>query len=322
MIKSGQVELDSNIWELTNGERQLVYRAIRTVWFDGSKIREDTLRPQSGGATGFYREVLCYAGGRRTFWSDQIFPQGSVAVDYRDQEKPASLSETLVDPRLAGLTPMDSPNYIHFHLESFVARSDRQPPSVRSDPLNGVECWRVEFLTNDGSTIRYWVAPTQGNSVLRIEHAFTNSGDRYLDSVTTEVKRYESAGVWFPASCVFRRLQNDKPLREEKLTIRVASFNQPIDPQVFELKGMNIPAGTLMQRVPRDPRGEVVWDGNEIVPLYSPIASPSRSWTRTILLINAVVLAVAAAGLWVWYLRKRRQPVAPESGQPHPASQP
>lgn len=312
-LKSGQVELDSHIWDFPNGERRLFYRAVRTAWFDGNKMREDTLRPQADSKTGFYREVLCFADGHNTFWSDQILGQGhTVALDYRDQEKPGiSGYNAMVDPRLAGLTPQDSPNFVHFHLESFIARADREPPSVRSEPLKGVDCWRVEFVTRDGCTVRYWVAPSQGNSVLRMEFAFTNGGDHYVDSVTSDIRWNESTGVWFPETCVYNRLVNDKPHREEKLAIRVASFNQPIAPEVFDLKGMNITPGTLMQRIPHDPRGEVVWDGKEIVPLFSPTTTPSRSWTRTILAINAVVLAIVAVGLSVWYLRKRRQPAAP-----------
>jgi hypothetical protein len=71
--------------------------------------------------------------------------------------------------------------------------------------------------------------------------------------------------VWFPKRLEYSRHFEGQTLMREKMEVLEASFNDTVDPDLFTLKGLDLPVGTHVQVTPR--RGTSLhWDGSRLVP--------------------------------------------------------
>jgi hypothetical protein len=209
----------------------------------------------------------------------------------------------MYNPRILGTYPCDSVNLVHFNLESFFARPDRSKLSVQGTHLQNMDCWKLEFTRRDGMICRAWFDPNQGYSPVRLETEFSTPGGPALNVLECVVSRIPETRVWFPTSCHYQHRRNGELLREEVLKVKVLSLNSGIPDKVFSPQGMDIPAGTHVQVDPRDPRGDLIWDGRDFVPKKAMVP-PKQAGFETGSWLLAASLGLAGAA----------QPVGGEKG--------
>jgi hypothetical protein len=164
------------------------------------------------------------------------------------------------------MAPIDSFNLVHYGLESYFGRPDREAPTIQRENWAGTDCWRIQYALKDGLTLRAWVAPDKGYAPIRLQSEFVSGMTPCVLTLDSDVEQAPRSDIWFPRHCHFVRKENGLLVREELLDIKVQSLNKGIPDPTFRATGMEIPAGTHVQANPRDPRGELVWDGKDFVP--------------------------------------------------------
>jgi hypothetical protein len=282
-IQSGKVELQSVSTDYANGEPKPVLNTRRIIWFDGDKIRSDAWWPYShprhlrvGEKTPApspksvkeYRETVCLANGRLISWSDvKLSGNGSLRVELVIDPKhlPPRDLQYIYHPRLLGTSLADSFNQAHFGLESLIGMADRSPPSLARAKLNGMDCWRIEYTGHNGLTIRAWYAADHGDSLVRLEGL---TQDKKMESsIDCAVARVAGTDIWFPTQLSFQQKYEGKFLRKETVDIKISDWNKPVSDRIFSPQDMAIPPGTTVARTPSDPRGTLIWDGQDFVPI-------------------------------------------------------
>ena len=196
--------------------------------------------------------------------------------------------------------------------ETYVGRADRSSPTAVRDRHAGFDCWRVSYTTPKGGTVAYWVDPERGYNVLRIEGAFTSfAGKPIVDRVDCDLQKVE--GLWFPRSCRYRRTEEGgKVTSQEDLEVEVVSLNEPIDPEVFSLQGIDIipEDATVVWVSDREPPvekpgiGSLKWDGEKL--FWSdalPGSAAEEAGGNTLLLVLSVVFAGVAVAAVLWLRR-------------------
>ena len=152
----------------------------------------------------------------------------------------------------------------------------------------------------------YWIAPDQHYSVIRAEREGVHpKGSRIGDSIQCKLKQYEAGGVWFPETVVYQRRVDGELRMEEVTTVKEAEFNIDLNPNVFTLAGMDVPAGTSVLETPSHSDGTRMWDGSKLVPKGGGPLEPPEPPSSARWLAISVSLAVAAAVLFVVYWRRR-----------------
>jgi hypothetical protein len=312
-IKSGQVELNSRFRE--NG---VSLNTVRTVYFDGRKLRGDLQREyldRPPGAPPQYTDVSCYGcfGDLHVHCTDRI-PDGGgrFAVSITDPELVDVNLVYVPDPRHLGLIPLDLFMMRHFNMEMVVGAVGSAEAQVVDDAIAGRQCWRTEYKLDEGSTARVWISPECDYSVLRVEYAFKHDRLEYLDRVDSIVSKKDGVGVWFPESCKYRRTEFGKSgevvTREEDLAIKVVQLNQPVDPMVFSLQGISIlREGAYLHWVSKRARpgpGELQWNGSGFQAPIAVRSEPPEGRSRTTRLIVCLNLAAISGLLGVVAFRK------------------
>jgi hypothetical protein len=283
---------------------------VTTIWYDGMRIRADILLSYQKGAPP-HREVDCLGCERPDHYvayGEQKVEGGVLALECRPVDKRRPPTLRVIDPRLIGMAPDSSPNLRKYHLESFLGRADRSPPTVEASNWKGEKVWRVSYSDFKNVQYRIWIVPDYGYGVTRIEAEWNASGKHFLDSIESEYSQVGTMGFWFPTRCIYERIANEKPVEKEVMDIEFVSINEPVDPGAFQLSGMNIRPNTPITGI-HGPRGEeLIWDGNELVPeVLLPLNKyvSGSSWRQKLLFGNAVIFGlIAAFFLWRFLFRK------------------
>jgi hypothetical protein len=146
-----------------------------------------------------------------------------------------------------------------------------------------------------------------------------HDGVTHEDAVQCSV-RHVRDDIWFPATVQYRETRGGTVVKEENLQVDFLSFNEPIDPKVFEPASMNVPPETTVVRSPGDPRGALKWDGKAIVVVteeeaLARLGRPSPAgWPRRILFLGgSLAFALIAAGVF-WWRYARRTPADVDGG--------
>lgn len=239
------------------------------VWLDGDSIRGDkTTLDQS--ENGSFVEKLTFTKSKLIRISDETLPDdGAYVVLQRELDGPSDrekLPYVVPNPRLFGLTPLDTITSSKYaSADMFLGMPNRKSESVVEDSIDGIQCWKVEFVNQSDETIRYWIAPTQAYSILRIEQIISNSS--IVDRVDVTNALHSDSDIWFPESLEYRRHEADKGVtRSESVKIRLANINQPLDAEIFTLKGMDPSRDSTVVSIGGNPPNSTVgrWNGEEI----------------------------------------------------------
>jgi hypothetical protein len=123
--------------------------------------------------------------------------------------------------------------------------TNRGDPTISFERLNGVDCWVLRWkLKNYDSTVTVWIAPSKGNSVVRMKAI---DAPKVVTVVESDVVLVGKSGLWFPRLVVREQYTNDTLSVRETVEIQEVRLNEPIDPATFTLAGLNLPEGTYVQ---------------------------------------------------------------------------
>jgi hypothetical protein len=158
--------------------------------------------------------------------------------------------------------------------------------------------------------------PEMDYCIVRAELTEDGDGKRGNEYRVMEAEpaRFGKNGTWFPKSISMTATSDGAALERCKIQVRDAVFNEPIDPSMFQIIGMEIPADTYAN-VPAKPgvagSGRMVWDGTKLVSVEpkqevlddvppAGLAPQSRSWALVVSITLACVAAVSlAANFWL-----------------------
>jgi hypothetical protein len=202
---------------------------------------------------------------------------------------------------------------LHSHGEdSQVGRFLDRPSTVTFD--TNANAYRIDYVFDDGSKLRFWIDPKRGNSVIRIERDSRFQQAELLDTVSSEI--VQRNGVWFPTKVTWRRSHGDALLVEEILTIRDALFNKNVNHVGFTLAGMNVPAGTYIRTRPNT--GSAIWEGSEIIwqssvsgametsgAMDTPYSHRGWGFFRVVMLLGAIVCTALIAYVYFRQLSRK-----------------
>jgi len=280
-----------------------------TTWIDGLRVREE-LKREDADVTQCYGDKYFY---RNTFWKLPK-PRNSVLtvmdlklVDRKNQYY-------FHEPLMLMLHPLWYRAAVNYHMETVVGSPGRTQLRTDTTTWDGRDARKVSFAIGENS-LAYWVVPSQGHSIVRMEQRWQDREKKegmQLNCVQCSVQHTRD-GIWFPTKVRYQEFLNGGLLTQEDLDIEVLSVNQPIALAMFEPETMGIPADTLVQRMPRDPGGELKWDGQRIVRMTEEdllkrmARRPDGSGTfrRVLLLSLSLVFAgIGGAVMWWRYMRK------------------
>jgi len=142
-----------------------------------------------------------------------------------------------------------------------------------------------------------------------------NKGHAYASSTECEYAQEAKSKVWFPSRVVHQRTVDGRVEFDETVNVTVLSLNDPLDADVFKIKGMEIPPGTaVLDFLKSDGKGATkgIWDGKEVVPAgkkrvaslleaVPEISRPARQWW---LYGYAVLFALMGAAVLYRFRRK------------------
>lgn len=307
-IHQMDVTWDQTITFYKEGKAASAMPRVSHIWLDEPRLRVD-VRLKYPGASETQREVIC-----RNCEADDTsmhFFRPGVALLFKPMAK--SDEPMLVDPRLMGLAPCNSPNLSKWHFESFLGREDRENVSSEEGTLNGRPCRVIKYRTLEGVNIRAWIVPEWGPSVAKFEQDSRFPELHSFSVVECSYRRDPSSQIWYPETYAFRRLLNDQLKEEEHTKVTVHSINTPIPAETFRLIGMDIPPATLIAGPP-DTSLSGEWNGKSIVhgARIGPVTSlstqdlqGSRASRRALFFVNAIVLSIIA-GFFLWRYVKGR----------------
>lgn len=252
-------------------------------------------------------------------------------VDFEGQKTAAAFSpmrdfapanvawRRISDPLLIGFVRQDYHLSPQAPLDSMVGRAGRDGLTGRREKLGSLNTIRVEYRAGERGKVAYWLAPSHGHSVVRVE----SSTEDFRVITTLTPRRFPDSGLWFPEAFEISDYQSGKLTETRRSTVEVLSLNQPIPASRFEVPAMRLPAGTVVAEIPPG-RKTMVWDGESLVDYDYFNASPNGQlepgWGRRRWAGRAAIALAAVAGiLFLQYLlvRHRRNGMAPKgSGAP------
>ncbi|MBX9790447.1 MAG: hypothetical protein K2Y37_16125 [Pirellulales bacterium] len=275
------------------------------IWWDGDSFRQDVL-------LGDRRKVDVWHEGKYLRFSDELGDNGTktrATVAFANDRGQVGIAEPN-DPRRVGMATDDFLNLVHSPIDEFLANPARKNTELRPEALAGRECMLVTITRLNGASVRAWIDPQRGPSVLRMEVEFKDASRWLRNTIELEVAVDKPSGLWFPVKCHYER-KSSRPREErtEDCTIQVISLNQPIPPEVFTFAGIGVPVGwPVSDRTRPDIDRQLAWDGQAVVTVERA-ADTARAATRTnvIYLAGALVLAAVALVLLWRFFSLRRQ---------------
>lgn len=271
-IHRASVEL--NVHRKTKEEPE--YDVKVRSWLDQGKFRTDVYRPSRAGNQGPYREVYALNDREHIVFSD--IPENDerlpdITIIEKSKYSPNKHNQG-IDIRKLGISPVDSLIQA-YHLQEVLSRGDLFEEAIESSSLDGLACWKVTFKTRDGLDWELWFCPDQGNSLIRSQ--MSEKSTNYQWTVDSRSRPFGSPPIWFPVQLQYTAVEKGVVNRVEKTEITIHSINEPIDPAVFTVAGINPPAGTRAMIYPYDPSTGNIWswDGKTLQPKPQPASQPA-----------------------------------------------
>jgi hypothetical protein len=218
----------------------------------------------------------------------------------------------LYDVRSVGMSPMGLPPLAgaqENRVDLYLGGNRRTRPRLEEITAeNGNRVFLIEYnLKNPvSSLVRVWIDPEKGPSVVKLEQSETalyKSGPKdQIFSATMELGQDPVTGIYYPEQIIHEHVLAGEIVTRNVADCVLARINQPIANEVFSFRGMNIPRGRSVAAIPQDPRGELVWDGAEVVPVSVPsqamFANGKVRWKPIFLAISGLAAFLAAVLAW------------------------
>jgi len=285
-----------------------------TFYLDGRQSRVDwTFRYAKkpfGVDQDSYTSTTIWSDDQHISYSTQRFEDGAksaLEVADRDWSLKNEANGKIRLPPFQTLGMLPGALLVDAPMTMCIGNPNRVELRISDDILNGIECKKISFVSEHGLTTRVWIAPAMGPSVVRMEYDGKSQSPNYLDRTDVVVKEYRKTGIWFPASAESQRIQDGKVrIRRETVQVEVLSLNEPLDPKVFTIVDLNVPAGSFANVRPYT--GNFIWDGNQIREEGAAEVlrgTSGLSGRRITLLVTSSVLAILC-GVFLW--RRFRRP--------------
>jgi len=294
-ITSGEFEVTIEGWSIRDGKKS-TYSSRPVMTLDGDALRCDLYR---GGKEPF-RETDSWGPNVVVSYTDRVVGGVNLVATAIDTETAKrSRKPSVLDPRMIGMYPIDFVSSSQYAFDAALGTKDiKRVISVEDAELNGFRCKKITRENRSGVTVSIWIDPARDASVVRYEAGIGQGEVRRVTEIQTELRQDAASGRWFPDSYVYRSVSGGVVVNEEKGRVRVTGLNRPVDPERFELAGMDIPPGTgisLMGKLQRS--GFQKWDGRDAVPASRTVASTPSLGLGWGWIALATLAAAGAAGL-------------------------
>ncbi len=240
------------------------------------------------------------------FTPDQLTGGGGFGITSDSPGSDAIEYKLVMHPWRFGLITANFGGQYDLDFEDDIAPPDQRDITIEEDLELGSRCWKLTFRRDNGHIVTTWFDPSRGMNVCKIVKTGVTKFGRFVASVTSKLKHYPRAGIWYPEEVVYRGVMNNDELDAslEKLVVTRADFNIEIDPVQFTAKALEAPPQTLIISRKREPGPTKLWDGEKIAPLTAmhPLANAEppprqREWltTRQMFLVAGMILLLLAA---------------------------
>jgi hypothetical protein len=129
-------------------------------------------------------------------------------------------------------------NLVHANDGKYVGQRDGVlSVSVERVRLDELDCYKLRYLKENGE-YHVWIAPDRDFNVIKIETAF----EEQREVLRSKLQQVDGSR-WFPSEVQYEAVSDGQLQREEKLSIEVVQFNEPIKDSTFDFIGMDIPIG-------------------------------------------------------------------------------
>lgn len=174
------------------------------------------------------------------------------------------------DPRLVWCgTAHIGPLHTRSGFDFYFHRKDVVRSRVGTDRVGGRDLLWIEREFQGGQIWKRWVDPNCAYGTVRLETKGSGRGMNWVSETEFDLKKWGKH--WFPERIkTTRRIKGLKQVEGDFMTVWKVEFhdvelNKAVDPELFRISSLGIPAGTPIQESPR-PRELRKWDGKKIVP--------------------------------------------------------
>lgn len=161
------------------------------------------------------------------------------------QRPERGLSQFDFDPRVFGITRLHTINYHLDHCLGLV--KDRVASLVGQEVIEGRPVWHVKVSVPQADVdYHFWIEDSKGFRVHRYEYRYPSDGSKTFLVAISEYGN-EKERPLLPKRVLVNEKGNGGAV-EEEIEFRVTSADYSVtpDPNVFTLKGLDIPPGTMV----------------------------------------------------------------------------
>ncbi len=257
-IQSAEVHLRIERNKYEGGVVKQTTRMTATIWVSGTKIRADVIR--DGGTFAGFRTVDCL-NCDKDGWGIRANdkPQIASSVFRLGPDISGELSN-VIDPRIIGYIPTSYETLRNYRLDTAVGRPDRDEPVMKSERLEGLDCWAIRWTNKNGARMGVWICPSQGYNVVRIEaRSPAVSKTEGVQSVSSELRQVHPSGIWFPRRVIYEGRSGSELYEREVIDVTEVQLNGAIPPESFTLEGIKLRRGAYISSGD-DPKKNGFWD--------------------------------------------------------------
>ncbi|QJW95346.1 hypothetical protein FTUN_2894 [Frigoriglobus tundricola] len=249
---------------------------IHHVWLDGPRVREDRLDNFAGKVSR--RRVDCTHGPNLgEFFTVAYDPQpdfSKLAIIRPLTDRQKVNGEWRIRIEDLGATHEELVNLAARDLDWYVNRPEWAERKVVRARWKGMPAYTIVLSApamKTKPTLEVTLLPQRGYAAVSARHTWNREGEAVVETTESELMR--AAGIWLPATCVYREEVNGKQTGGLTQKVQFVSLNKPIDAKAFTLEGMDLIPGTL---VSTRNAGIRKWNGKQLVEAPEVQPPPAR----------------------------------------------
>ncbi len=209
-------------------------------------------------------------------WYPGSFEDGTVVGigEQQTSDDPFEIRATF-HPWKFGMFPKIVDDFQRTEMESYVANVEQREVLVMEELLDGMNCYRVDYLNKDGVRITTWFDPSKSMNVVKISATGTNRLGTYTSTVVSTLQHFPEAGVWYPQETIHtsKSTGRNTPAYAERIRFSDVKLNIPISPEQFTVKALGAPPHTGIARGYDKGIPSEEWNGEKVDFVRKP-ASP------------------------------------------------
>jgi hypothetical protein len=245
-IKVGHLRIASQYSDL---RRRFNLNCITEIYFDSQHLRGDVFsgtdptKPPS--KEDFQRTSCfrCWENERHVAYLRPDSPDVQSAIVISDNERDPHL-DYIPDPRRLGFLPFNLGMQSNFSANSYVGSKNRVDFEISDDVQNGKTLKRIKWRQTDHTaTIRMWVAPELGFSVVAMENDFENYGIKFLDRIDLEIESFDDSTLFFQ-----KRFITSAPRTALSWRGKILTFTSYLSTNLLMPRHSRLPESPVFQR--------------------------------------------------------------------------